>query len=154
MCAVVGVFGSPNASKISYYALFAMQHRGQESTGISSSDGKNIHLIKDRGLVTEVFNNENYFKLLKGNCAIGHNRYSTAGKDSVLDAQPVFARYKLGEISVAHNGNLTNKMEVRNSLIDKGAIFQTQMDTENIIHLIAKSPKDNLTNRIKDMLLK
>jgi len=153
MCAVVGVYGSPNASKISYYALFAMQHRGQESTGISSSDGKHIHLIKNRGLVTEVFD-ESSFEILKGNCAIGHNRYSTAGKDSVLDAQPVFARYKLGEISVAHNGNLTNKMEVRNSLIDRGAIFQTQMDTENIIHLIAKSQRDTLVDRIKDMLQK
>ena len=153
MCAVVGVFGSSNAAKISYYALFAMQHRGQESTGISSSDGKHIHLIKNRGLVTEVFDEES-FKILKGNCAIGHNRYSTAGKDSVLDAQPVFARYKLGEISVAHNGNLTNKMEVRNALIANGAIFQTQMDTENIIHLIAKSQKDSLIDRIKDMLQK
>jgi amidophosphoribosyltransferase len=153
MCAVVGVYGSPNASKISYYALFAMQHRGQESTGISSSDGKHIHLIKNRGLVTEVFD-EDSFKILKGDCAIGHNRYSTAGKDSVLDAQPVFARYKLGEISVAHNGNLTNKMEVRNALIANGAIFQTQMDTENIIHLIAKSQKNSLIDRIKDMLQK
>jgi amidophosphoribosyltransferase len=153
MCAVVGVYGSDNASKISYYALFAMQHRGQESSGISSSDGKHIHLIKNRGLVTEVFD-DSCFRILKGSCAIGHNRYSTAGKDSVLDAQPVFARYKLGEISIAHNGNLTNKMDVRNSLIDRGAIFQTQMDTENIIHLIAKSQKSSLRDRIEDMLHK
>jgi len=118
MCAVVGVYGSENAASIAYYSLFAMQHRGQESTGISSADGKKITLIKDRGLVTEVFD-DNRLSLLKGNCAIGHNRYSTAGKDSVLDAQPVFARYKLGEISVAHNGNLVNKMEVRNRLIEQ-----------------------------------
>ncbi len=153
MCAIVGVFGASNASKVAYYSLFSMQHRGQESTGISTADGERIHLIKNRGLVTEVFN-ESTFELLSGSCAIGHNRYSTAGEDSVLDAQPVFAKYKLGEISVAHNGNLINKYEVRNDLIDKGAIFQTGMDTENIVHLIAKSQKDALVDRIKDMLTK
>jgi amidophosphoribosyltransferase len=153
MCAIVGVHGSENASRIAYYALFTMQHRGQESTGISSADGDRIHLIKKRGLVTEVFDEE-ALTLLEGSCAIGHNRYSTAGKDSVLDAQPVFAKYKLGEISVVHNGNLTNKYEVRNALIDNGAIFQTGMDTENIVHLIAKSRKNKLKARIKDMLKK
>ncbi len=153
MCAVVGIFGVENASQLAYYALFSMQHRGQESTGLSSADGKRIHLIKKRGLVTEVFHKGN-LKLLEGFCAIGHNRYSTAGKDSVLDAQPVFAKYKLGEISVAHNGNLTNKYEVRDELIEKGAIFQTEMDTENIVHLIAKSSQNKLKDRIKDMLTK
>ena len=151
MCAIVGVYGSSNAAKVAYYALFAMQHRGQESTGISTAENNKIHLIKDRGLVTEVFDEEK-FKLLKGSCAVGHNRYSTAGSDSVLDAQPVFARYKLGEISVVHNGNLINKHEVRSELIENGAIFQTGMDTENIVHLIAKSQKDSLIDRIKDML--
>jgi len=151
MCAIVGVFGAENASKLAYYALFSMQHRGQESTGISSAKGEKINLIKKRGLVTDVFD-ERAFSILKGDCAIGHNRYSTAGADSVLDAQPVFAKYKLGEISVAHNGNLVNKYEVRNSLIDNGAIFQTGMDTENIVHLIAKSQKSKLKARIKDML--
>ena len=151
MCAIVGVYGADDAAKIAYYALFSMQHRGQESTGISSSDGAKIHLVKRRGLVTDVFH-EGRLKLLEGSCAIGHNRYSTAGKDSVLDAQPVFAKYKLGEISVAHNGNLTNKYEVRDDLIEKGAIFQTDMDTENIVHLIAKSQKNKLKSRIKDML--
>ncbi len=92
--------------------------------------------------------------ILKGECAVGHNRYSTAGSASAGDSQPVFAKYKLGEISVVHNGNLVNKHEVRNELIDKGAIFQTDMDTENIIHLIAKSQKDSLADRIKDMLTK
>ena len=153
MCAIVGVYGAEDSAKIAYYALFSMQHRGQESTGISSADGDKIHLVKRRGLVTDVFH-EGRLKLLKGSCAIGHNRYSTAGKASVLDAQPVFAKYKLGEISVAHNGNLTNKYEVRDELIDNGAIFQTEMDTENIVHLIAKSKKNKLKARIKDMLTK
>ncbi len=153
MCAIVGVYGAENAAQIAYYALFAMQHRGQESSGISSADGKEIHLIKKRGLVTEVFKQED-LDLLKGSCAIGHNRYSTAGKDSVLDAQPVYAKYKLGAISVAHNGNLTNKYKVRDELIEKGAIFQTDMDTENIVHLIAKSEKNKLKARIISMLNK
>ncbi len=153
MCAIVGVYGDDNAAQIAYYALFAMQHRGQESSGISSADGKRIHLIKKRGLVTEVFKQDD-LDLLSGSCAIGHNRYSTAGKASVLDAQPVFAKYKLGAISIAHNGNLTNKYEVRDELIENGAIFQTEMDTENIVHLIAKSSKSKLKARIKDMLSK
>jgi amidophosphoribosyltransferase len=153
MCAIVGIYGSENAAKNAYYALFSMQHRGQESSGISSADGKKIHLVKKRGLVTDIFD-EDSFEELKGTCAIGHNRYSTAGSDSLFDAQPVFARYKLGEISVAHNGNLVNKNEVRNRLIEQGAIFQTGMDTENIVHLVAKSQKDTLIDRIKDMITK
>ncbi len=153
MCAIVGVQGAKNASKIAYYALFAMQHRGQESAGISAADGNKIRLIKERGLVTEVFH-EDSFSFLSGKCAIGHNRYSTAGDDSIMDAQPVFARYRLGEISVAHNGNLVNKDKVRNRLIKRGAIFQSDMDTENIVHLIAKSRKKHLVDRIKDMLSK
>lgn len=151
MCAIVGIYGNDNAARLASIALFAMQHRGQEATGISSScDGK-IYTKKDRGLVSEVFTDE-ALKYLKGNMAIGHNRYSTAGGDSILDAQPVYAKYKLGEISIVHNGNLINKDEVRQDLIDKGAIFQTGMDTENLIHLIAKNTKDTLTDRIKEAL--
>ena len=151
MCAIVGIYGNDNAARLASLALFSMQHRGQEATGISSScDGK-IHTIKNRGLVSDVFR-ESALKVLKGNMAIGHNRYSTAGGDSILDAQPVFAKYKLGEISIVHNGNLINKDEVRKDLIDKGAIFQTGMDTENLIHLIAKNTKDRLRYRIKEAL--
>ena len=95
---------------------------------------------KDRGLVSEVFTDK-ALAYLKGNMAIGHNRYSTAGGDSILDAQPVYAKYKLGEISIVHNGNLINKDEVREDLIDRGCNFQTGMDTENLIHLIAKIHK-------------
>ena len=151
MCAIVGIYGNENAARLASIALFAMQHRGQEATGISSScDGK-IYTKKDRGLVSEVFNEE-ALTYLKGNMAIGHNRYATAGSDSVLDAQPVYAKYKLGQISIVHNGNLINKDEVRNDLIDKGAIFQTGMDTENLIHLIAKNTKDSLRDRIVEAL--
>jgi amidophosphoribosyltransferase len=147
-CAVVGVFGDEDASKLAYYSLFSMQHRGQESAGITSSDGK-LHTIKDRGLVTEVFNDDKLNRL-PGDMAIGHTRYSTAGDDSILDAQPVFARYDLGEMAIAHNGNFTNAQEVRRKLIDRGAIFQTFMDTENLIHLIAKSEERKLLDRIVD----
>ncbi len=151
MCAVVGVYDTPNASKIAYYALFAMQHRGQEASGITSSDGSKLYTIKKRGLVTDVFD-ENSFKVLKGDMAVGHNRYSTAGNDSILDAQPIVAKYKLGEISIVHNGNLINKDEVRQKLINEGAIFQSFMDTENVIHLIARSQKDRLKDRIIEAL--
>jgi len=154
MCSVVGIYGNENASKLAFYALFAMQHRGQEAAGISSSDGKNIHTIKNRGLVTQIFKEE-HFKVLKGDMAIGHTRYSTAGDDSILDAQPVFARYGLGEISIVHNGNLVNAAEIREELIKKGAIFQTNMDTENLIHLIAKNyEKNTLKERIIDAVKK
>jgi len=150
MCSVVGIYGNENASKLAFYSLFAMQHRGQEAAGISSSDGKHIHTIKNRGLVTQIFKEE-HFKVLKGNMAIGHTRYSTAGDDSILDAQPVFARYGLGEISIVHNGNLVNAKEIRDDLIKRGAIFQSNMDTENLIHLIAKNyEKNTLKERIID----
>ncbi len=152
-CAVVGVFGVPAASKIAYFSLFAMQHRGQEASGISSSNGKKIFTIKDRGLVTRVFNEEKLEKL-SGSMAVGHNRYSTAGEDSILDAQPVFARYDLGEMSIVHNGNLTNAKEVRDALIKSGAIFQSSMDTENLIHLISRSEKARLKDRIIDAVKK
>jgi len=152
-CAVVGIFGHEEASKLAYFSLHALQHRGQEAAGISSSDGKKLHTIKKRGLVMRVFD-ETKLKTLSGSSAIGHTRYSTAGDDSILDAQPVFARYDLGEMAIVHNGNLTNADEVRNRLIARGAIFQTFMDTENLIHLIAKSEEEKLTPRIIDAVKK
>ena len=152
-CAVVGIFNHPEASKLAYFSLHSLQHRGQEACGISSADGKKVHTIKDRGLVSQVFNDDK-LNTLSGTSAIGHNRYSTAGDDSILDAQPVFARYDLGEMAIVHNGNLTNAQEVRNKLIKKGAIFQTFMDTENLIHLIAKSEEDKLLDRIVDAVKK
>jgi len=152
-CAVVGIFGHEEASKLAYFSLHALQHRGQEAAGISSSDGEKLHTIKKRGLVMRVFD-EAKLKTLSGSSAIGHTRYSTAGDDSILDAQPVFARYDLGEMAIVHNGNLTNAEEVRAGLIKKGAIFQTFMDTENLIHLIAKSEETQLTPRILDAVKK
>jgi len=148
-CAVVGIFGHKEASRLAYFSLHSLQHRGQEAAGISSSNGKKLQTIKKRGLVMRVFD-EDKLNTLSGSSAIGHTRYSTAGDDSILDAQPVFARYDLGEMAIVHNGNLTNAEKVRDNLIAKGAIFQTFMDTENLIHLIAKSEQDKLIDRIID----
>ena len=153
MCSVIGVFNLPEAAKYAYFGLFSLQHRGQEAAGIASSDGERIHIAKGRGLVTQVFDEKKLSKLM-GNSAVGHTRYSTAGEDSVLDAQPIFARYDLGQIAVVHNGNLTNAKVVRKELIREGAIFQTFMDTENIIHLIARSQKEHLYDRIIEALHK
>lgn len=152
-CAVVGIFNHEEASKLAYFSLHALQHRGQEAAGISSGDGERLHTIKDRGLVTQVFD-EQKLGTLKGHMAIGHTRYSTAGDDSILDAQPVHANYDLGQLSIVHNGNLTNHQEVRQELIKKGAIFQSSMDTENLIHLIAKSDQGKLKDRIIDAVRK
>jgi len=151
MCAIVGVFGASKAATVAYYSLFAMQHRGQEATGLSVSDGEHLKVYKKKGMVADVFSQSTLDGMV-GSSAIGHNRYSTAGKESANDTQPVFAKYKLGEISVVHNGNLVNKQVVRDELISKGAIFQTDTDTENIVHLIAKSQEDVLSDRIKHML--
>lgn len=150
-CAIVGVFNCDTASLITYYSLFAMQHRGQEASGIAISNGKHIATLKAQGLVTEVFSKQQLEKL-EGNNAIGHNRYATAGFDSNKDSQPIFARYGLGEIAVAHNGNLTNAQDIRENLTKQGAIFQSNLDTEVIIHLIAKSTKDSLTPRIMEAM--
>jgi amidophosphoribosyltransferase len=155
MCSVVGIYKNKNAAKLAFYSLFSMQHRGQEAAGISSNENGKIHTIKDRGLVTEIFKEEHFANVLKGDMAIGHTRYSTAGDDSILDAQPVYAKYGLGEISIVHNGNLVNKDEVREELIKRGAIFQSNMDTENLIHLIAKNyQKETLQERIIDAVNK
>ena len=151
MCAIVGVINSEGAAKTAYYGLFAMQHRGQEASGISSSFNHHIKTIKATGLVTEVFSPAS-FEILKGNIAIGHNRYGTAGADSLKDAQPVAGNYALGEISIVHNGNLINKDEIRRKLVSEGAIFQSNMDTENILHLIARSRQEHLKDRIIEAL--
>lgn len=150
-CAVVGVFNCDEAALSAYYSLFSMQHRGQEASGISACDSGKISTIKSQGLVTKVFTQANLQKL-KGRNAIGHNRYGTAGADSMSDCQPIFARYDLGEISIAHNGNLTNAPRIRERLISEGAIFQSSLDTEVIIHLIARSKKGSLKERIIEAL--
>lgn len=146
-CAVVGIYNAPNANVLAYYGLFAMQHRGQEASGIATSNTKKIAIYKKNGLVTQVFEPE-ILANLTGFAAIGHNRYSTAGEESINECQPIFARYSLGEIAIAHNGNLTNANTIRESLTKEGSIFQSYLDTEVLIHLIAKSQKATLSERI------
>lgn len=150
-CAVVGVYGVESASWLAYYSLFAMQHRGQEASGMSVFDGEKIHTHKSQGLVSEVFA-ENSLQTLKGSIAIGHNRYATAGKQSSSEAQPLYARCSLGEIAVVHNGNLTNAKLLRDKLTSEGSIFQSFLDTEVILHLIAKSQKESFEECIKECL--
>ena len=151
-CAVVGVFNSNKSSELCYYSLFSLQHRGQEGSGISTSNGSKINTVKGEGLVTNVFQNK--ISNLEGKISIGHNRYSTSGEESRCDTQPIFAKYALGEIAVAHNGNLVNAKELRNDLIKDGAIFQSQLDTENLIHLIARSHATTIKNRIIESISK
>lgn len=146
-CAVVGVYNAPNANVLAYYGLFAMQHRGQEASGIATSNTQKIAIYKKNGLVTQVFEPE-ILANLTGFAAIGHNRYSTAGEDSINECQPIFARYSLGQIAIAHNGNLTNADILRDDLTIQGSIFQSHLDTEVLIHLIAKSQRATLSERI------
>ena len=138
MCGIFGIYNHPEASNHTYLGLYALQHRGQESAGIVSSDEKKLHHYRQMGLVSEVFSKE-ILKKLSGKSAIGHVRYSTAGSSELKNAQPFVVDYANGMISVAHNGNLTNASIIRSQLETQGSIFQSNMDTEVIVHLIARS---------------
>ncbi len=150
-CGVVAVYQHPEAAKIAYLGLHALQHRGQESAGIVASDGDRLHLHKDMGLVGDVFTAP-VLARLAGPHAIGHTRYSTTGDSALLNAQPLRVECNKGSIAVAHNGNLVNAAEVRASLERQGAIFQTTSDTEVIVHLIAHSRECTLDEAIIDAL--
>lgn len=149
-CAIVGVYGNSEASKLVYLSLYALQHRGQESSGIASSDGSALHRHTGMGLVTNVFSNEKLFENLPGKIAIGHNRYSTTGSTMLANAQPFLVHFKHGPIAVSHNGNFVNARTLRKQLEDEGSIFQTTSDTEIILHLMAKSQASDIVGRIKD----
>jgi amidophosphoribosyltransferase len=150
-CGVFGIFGHPESSKLTYLGLYALQHRGQESAGIASSDGAEIHFHKSLGLVQEIFSPA-VLASLPGAVSIGHTRYSTAGDNTVVNAQPVVIDCNKGKIALAHNGNLTNALEMRRRLEHRGSIFQTTSDTEVIVHLIARSSARNLSGAIADAL--
>lgn len=150
-CGLFGIFGKKDSAKLTYLGLYLLQHRGQESAGICVSDGKKVVCKKGMGLVNEVFNPE-ILNSLKGHFAIGHVRYSTTGASTIKNAQPFFVNYYQGSIAIAHNGNLINTIQLKNILESEGAIFQSTMDSELIIHLIAKSKKKNLEERIIDAL--
>lgn len=146
-CGVVGIYGNKNASGLAYLALYALQHRGEESAGIVSFDGKKVSLHKGMGLVSDVFK-ESDLKKLKGHLAVGHVRYSTTGSSTVKNVQPLLINHKKGFIAVAHNGNLTNSVELRNELEDAGSILQTTMDSELIVHFLVKDHKNNYREKI------
>jgi amidophosphoribosyltransferase len=149
-CAIVGVYAHPQAAKWVYSSLYALQHRGQESSGIVSSDGQNLYRHVGMGLVTNVFPDAAIFEELPGMLAIGHNRYSTTGSTVLNNAQPFVVSAKHGLIAVSHNGNFVNSRTLRKKLEDEGSIFQTTSDTEVILHLLAKSPAADIVGRIKD----
>jgi amidophosphoribosyltransferase len=150
-CGVCGVFGHPEAAKLAYLGLYALQHRGQESAGIVSSDAASLHLQKSMGLVQEIFQPA-VLARLPGSAAVGHTRYSTAGDTSLLNAQPIVIDCNKGQLAVAHNGNLTNAGKCRRALEHRGSIFQTTSDTEVIVHLVARSAARNLQGALGDAL--
>jgi amidophosphoribosyltransferase len=150
-CGVFGILGDPDAARVTYLGLYALQHRGQESSGIVSSDGKLLRLEVGMGLVADVFTEERLSRL-PGTMAIGHNRYSTAGSSNLVNAQPFVVTYARGGLAVAHNGNLVNAASLRRELEEKGAIFRSTMDTEVFVHLIARSKQERLEDRVAEAL--
>src|SRR5580692_7963343 len=150
-CGVVAIFSHPEAEKLAYLGLHALQHRGQESAGIVTSDGLISRAHKAMGTVADIFTEE-VLAPLRGSLAIGHTRYSTAGDSALLNAQPILVQSNKGSIAVAHNGNLVNAGPLRARLESQGSIFQTNSDTEVIVHLIALSREHTLPEAIADAL--
>ena len=151
-CGVFGISNTKDASALTALGLHALQHRGQEGCGIVTFDGSHYFSEKRFGLVGDNFNKEKILKKLKGNYAIGHNRYSTTGENTLRNIQPFFADTNAGGIGVAHNGNLTNSISLRNKLVEEGAIFYTTSDTETIVQLIAKSKRKKTIDKIVDAI--
>ena len=151
-CGIFGISNHNDASAIVALGLHAFQHRGQEGCGIVSYDGANYHSEKRQGLVGDHFTNFDTIKKLPGSFAIGHNRYSTTGETSIRNIQPFFADLHLGGLSLAHNGNLTNAISLREDLVKEGAIFRTTSDTETIVQLIAKSKREKFVDKLIDTL--
>ncbi len=151
-CGIFGISNHEDASAMVALGLHALQHRGQEGCGIVSYDGKNYHSEKRQGLVGDHFTESKILNKLPGNFAIGHNRYSTTGETSLRNIQPFFADLHMGGLSLSHNGNLTNALLLRNSLVKEGAIFRTTSDTETIVQLIARSKRDKFIDKLIDAL--
>jgi amidophosphoribosyltransferase len=151
-CGVFGIFGHPDAAALTALGLHALQHRGQEAAGIVSFDGKQFHIERHIGLVGDNFTAPQVMERLKGDRAIGHNRYSTAGGSALRNVQPLFAEFAAGGFAVAHNGNITNAAALQRRLQRRGSIFQSTSDTETIIHLIATSERGPLVERMIEAL--
>ena len=153
-CGVFGIFNNKDAAALTALGLHALQHRGQEGCGIITFDGKGFYAERRLGLVGDNFTKGKVLEKLPGNCAIGHNRYSTAGNNLINNVQPFFADLHDGGISIAHNGNLCNAFHLRKELVKNGSIFQTTSDTETIVQLIAKSKRSKTIDKIIDALFK
>jgi amidophosphoribosyltransferase len=151
-CGIFGISNHADASALVALGLHALQHRGQEGCGVVSFDGKNYHSEKRQGLVGDHFTDQATLQKLPGNFAIGHNRYSTTGETSLRNIQPFFADLHMGGLTIAHNGNLTNALLLRENLVKDGAIFRTTSDTETIVQLIAKSTRDKFLDKLVDTL--
>lgn len=151
-CGVVAIYGHPEAAKLAYLGLYSLQHRGQESAGICTTDGHEIFTHKAMGHVADIFTKP-VLATLPGELAIGHTRYSTAGDTVLLNAQPFSVACNKGKVAVAHNGNITNAAELRQQLERRGAIFQASSDTEVILHLVAHSSERTLAGALRDALL-
>jgi len=150
-CGVVAIYEHPEAETLAYLGLHALQHRGQESAGIVTSDRMSLHIHKAMGLVADIFT-EKKLSRIRGMLAIGHTRYSTTGDSAVLNAQPILVQSNKGMIALAHNGNLTNAQDIRTQMEARGSIFQTTSDTEVIVHLVAQSREQTLPDAIADAL--
>jgi len=148
-CGICGIYGHEDAAKLTYFGLYALQHRGQESAGIIAGDGNKVTLHKDMGLVPEVFTEAN-LKRLSGHLAVGHVRYSTTGESNIINTQPFLVTHKGMPLAVAHNGNLVNSLDLRRHLEEKGSIFQTTMDSEIVVHLMARTLDMGLAKAIKE----
>src|SRR5215469_8864308 len=151
-CGVFAIYGHPEAAKLAYLGLYALQHRGQESAGICTGDGAEVHCMKSMGHVADIFT-PRVIETLPGELAIGHTRYSTAGDTALLNAQPFSVACNKGRIAVAHNGNITNASELRRELESEGSIFQASSDTEVILHLVARSRERTLSGALREALL-
>ncbi|HBE44229.1 MAG TPA: amidophosphoribosyltransferase, partial [Deltaproteobacteria bacterium] len=151
MCGIFGINNHKEAANITYLGLHALQHRGQESAGIASTDGYGMKYYKQMGLVSDVFG-EDTLKNIKGTSAIGHVRYSTAGSSNISNAQPIVVEFAKNHIAVAHNGNLTNAKIIKETLENYGSIFQTTTDTEVIVHLMALSNEKTILDRLINAL--
>jgi amidophosphoribosyltransferase len=151
MCGIFGISGHPEAASMAHLGLYSLQHRGQESTGIVSVDNGEVHAIRAMGLVSDQFSPER-LKTLTGTVAMGHTRYSTAGSSSIENAQPALVRFKGGHIALAHNGNLTNAVEIRTALEDDGSIFSSNADSEVVVHRLAKSKADKPEEKLAQAL--
>ena len=150
-CGVFGIFGHPEAANMTYLGLYALQHRGQESAGIAASDGDQVRLSREMGYVADIFDGE-ALSQLKGSLAIGHVRYSTAGESKLSNAQPILIDCAHGQIAICHNGNLVNARELRDELVRQGSIFQSNSDTEVILHLYARSKARNIEDAIVESI--